>query len=66
MNMVGNQGQVEEQGQPLPLKMILFKHVIKFAPYMCKCLFEFTPTSMTGLSLDKNRPAKRKRMLKNR
>ena len=25
MNMVGNQGQVEEQGQPLPLKMILFK-----------------------------------------
>ena len=65
MNMVGNQGQVEEQGQPLPLKMILFK-LLSNLRQICKCLFDFTPTSMTGLSLDKNRPAKRKRMLKNR
>ena len=32
MNMVGNQGQVEEQGQPLPLKMILSQHF----PNLCQ------------------------------
>ena len=35
MNMVGNQGQVEEQGQPLPLKMILS---LKFVPDKNVCL----------------------------